>query len=42
MVLEDAFAVAGGPPNVLWMNDGRELVSQALQQFCENPPDPTR
>jgi putative transposase len=34
--LEDAFAVAGGPPKVLRMDNGPELVSQALQRFCEN------
>ncbi|MCV6965457.1 IS3 family transposase [Mycobacterium intermedium] len=34
--LETAFAVAGGPPKVLRMDNGPELVSQALQGFCEN------
>lgn len=34
--LETAFAVAGGPPKVLRMDNGPELVSQALQRFCEN------
>jgi putative transposase len=34
--LESAFAVAGGPPKVLRMDNGPELVSQALQRFCEN------
>jgi transposase InsO family protein len=34
--LEDAFAAAGGPPQVLRMDNGPELVSQALQRFCEN------
>lgn len=34
--LEDAFAAAGGPPKVLRMDNGPELVSQALQRFCEN------
>jgi putative transposase len=33
--LEDAFAVAGGPPKVLRMDNGPELVSQALQRFCD-------
>ena len=33
--LEMVFAVAGGPPMVLRMDNGPELVSQALQQFCE-------
>jgi putative transposase len=29
------FAAAGGSPKVLRMDDGPELVSQALQRFCE-------
>lgn len=33
--LEKVFAVAGGPPKVLRMDNGPELVSQALQQFCQ-------
>ena len=33
--LEKVFATAGGPPQVLRMDNGPELVSQALQQFCE-------
>lgn len=33
--LEKAFA-AGGPPKVLRADNGPELVSQALQRFCEN------
>ena len=33
--LERVFAAAGGPPQVLRMDNGPELVSQALQQFCE-------
>jgi putative transposase len=28
------FAVTGGPPQVLRMGNGQELVSQALQSFC--------
>jgi putative transposase len=32
--LERVFAVAGGPPKVLRMDNGPALVSQALQQFC--------
>jgi hypothetical protein len=32
--LEGVLAAAGGPPEVLRMDDGPELVSQALQQFC--------
>src|SRR6476661_2286947 len=31
----DAFAAAGGPPKVLRMDNGPELVSQALQRFCD-------
>jgi putative transposase len=34
--LESVFAMAGGSPKVLRMDNGPELVSQALQQFCEN------
>lgn len=34
--LKDAFAAAGGPAKVLRMDNGPELVSQALQRFCEN------
>jgi putative transposase len=33
--LERVFTVAGGPPRVLRMDNGPELVSQALQQFCD-------
>jgi len=33
--LEKVFAVAGGPPKVLRMDNGPELVSQALQGFCK-------
>jgi putative transposase len=32
--LEKCFAAAGGPPTVLRMDNGPELISQALQQFC--------
>jgi putative transposase len=32
--LEGVFTAAGGPPKVLRMDNGPELVSQALQQFC--------
>jgi transposase InsO family protein len=28
------FAAAGGPPKVLRMDNGPEMISQALQQFC--------
>ncbi|MCA4724638.1 IS3 family transposase [Mycolicibacterium fortuitum] len=34
--LEEAFAAAGGPPAVLRMDNGPEMVSQALQRFCEH------
>ena len=33
--LECVFAAAGGPPKVLRMDNGAELVSQALQRCCE-------
>jgi putative transposase len=33
--LETAFATMGGPPKVLRMDNGPELVSQALQRFCD-------
>ena len=33
--LERSFAAAGGPPMVLRMDNGPEMISQALQQFCE-------
>src|SRR6202166_4249678 len=33
--LGGVFAAGGGPPQVLRMDNGPELVSQALQQFCE-------
>ena len=33
--LERSFAAAGGPPMVLRMDDGPEMISQALQQFCD-------
>ena len=34
--LEAAFAAVGGPPKVLRMDNGPELVSQVLQRFCES------
>ncbi len=34
--LARVFAAAGGPPKVLRMDNGPELISQALQTFCEN------
>ena len=43
---EAVFAAVGGPPKVLRMDNGPELVSQALQRFCDGkvgmcyiPPD---
>ena len=33
--LEKVFAAAGGPPKVLRMDNGPEMISQALQQFCD-------
>jgi hypothetical protein len=33
--LEKVFTAAGGPPKVLRMDNGPELVSHALQRFCE-------
>ncbi|MGB8386960.1 IS3 family transposase [Mycobacterium sp.] len=33
--LEAVFAALGGPPKVLRMDNGPELVSQALQRFCD-------
>ncbi|VAZ74448.1 hypothetical protein LAUMK4_01949 [Mycobacterium persicum] len=32
--LRTCFAAAGGPPLVLRMDNGPELISQALQSFC--------
>nr|WP_163887619.1 IS3 family transposase [Mycolicibacterium hippocampi] len=34
--LTKVFAAHGGPPKVLRMDNGPEMVSQALQRFCEN------
>ena len=34
--LETVFTTAGGPPKVLRMDNGPELVSAALQRFCEH------
>lgn len=34
--LERVFAAAGGPPMVLRMDNGPEMISQALQAFCED------
>jgi putative transposase len=34
--LETVFAAAGGPPRVMRMDNGPELVSQALQHFCDD------
>ena len=38
--LEEVFAAAGGPPKVLRMDNGPELVSQALQRFCDEQGRP--
>jgi len=34
--LEGAFDAPGGPPKVLRMDNGPELVSQVLQRFCDD------
>jgi transposase InsO family protein len=34
--LDKAFAASGGPPKVLRLDNGPEMVSQALQGFCQN------
>ena len=34
--LQRVFTTAGGPPKVLRMDNGPELISLALQRFCEN------
>jgi hypothetical protein len=34
--LQKVFAAAGGPPKVLRLDNGPEMISQALQQFCED------
>ena len=34
--LKKVFAAHGGPPKVLRLDNGPEMVSQALQRFCEN------
>lgn len=34
--LEKVFTTLGGPPKVLRMDNGPEMVSRALQQFCGN------
>lgn len=34
--LEKVFDAAGGPPMVLRMDNGPEMVSQALQRFCDH------
>jgi transposase InsO family protein len=36
--LEAVFTTAGGPPKVLRMDNGPELVSKALQRFCAIRP----
>ena len=35
LAFKDVFAAAGGAPKVLRMDNGPELVSQALQWFCD-------
>jgi putative transposase len=35
MELEEVFDRAGGPPMVVRMDNGPELISQALQRFCD-------
>ncbi|MBU3068094.1 transposase family protein [Nocardia sp. NEAU-G5] len=47
--LEKVFAVAGGPPRAPRMDNGLEMISHALQQFCADhvgivyiPPDPQK
>lgn len=34
--LKKVFAKAGGPPELLRMDNGPEFISQALQQFCDD------
>lgn len=34
--LKKLFAARGGPPEVLRLDNGPEMISQALQRFCEN------
>lgn len=34
--LTKVFAAHGGPPKVLRLDNGPEIISQALQRFCEN------
>jgi putative transposase len=34
--LEQVFTAAGGPPRALRMDNGLEVVSRAVQRFCEN------
>lgn len=36
--LKTVFAMVGGLPKVLRMDNGPELVSPALQQFCDGNP----
>ena len=35
IALEEVFEKAGGPPMVLRMDNGPEMISQALQRFCD-------
>ena len=34
--LQQVFAVTGAPPKVLRLDNGPEMISQALQQFCDS------
>ncbi|PPJ39779.1 hypothetical protein C5E45_01150 [Nocardia nova] len=34
--LETVFAATGGPPRMLRMDNGPEMISVALQRFCED------
>lgn len=37
--LDKAFALSGGPPQILGMDNGPEFISHALQQFCDKKVD---
>lgn len=30
------FVAAGGPPKLLWMDNGPELLLKRFQRFCDN------
>lgn len=38
--LTKVFAATGGPPKVLRLDNGPEMISQALEQFCDGRLDP--